>query len=91
MSIDNDDGVTLIGMHTLESLASDGLLPQLQALASRPRSQWTYWNVVTFPLNLTRAPGSALPVELGSDAANGANVIAFRHSLASPLERSRKA
>lgn len=78
MSADGNDSVTMIGLHTLESLADGGMLPQLQALASRPRNQWTFWNVVEFPRHLTRVSGSLSGIELGSDAESGANIIDFR-------------
>ena len=91
MSIENNDSVTMIGLHTLESLAEGGMLPQLQALASRPRNQWTFWNVVAFPADLARAPGSPADVRLGPDARNGANVLTFCQQSARPAGHSRKA
>jgi hypothetical protein len=88
MSEDSRDGVTLIGLHRLSSGQIADVAPEAPVPgADRP----TQGNVLPFPEQMVRHPGTAAASPLGPDAASGRNVVAFAPPSGKTSGRSRKA
>ena len=91
MSDDNPDGVTLIGLHRLSSSRVADMAPKVPVQTALGGGRPIPGNVMPFPEELARHPGTAPASPLGPDAADGRNVVAFAPRSGKTSGRSRKA